>query len=317
MSGLFTATKSEVFLILLFVSLIFITPHLISSKPFLEDQKAFLNENIFCFVGDTGKVTEVQKKVILSLARSDCSSIWHTGDIVYPSGINTIEDPLYSKNFLVPFKEILEKKVPIFLTLGNHDHKKNPKAYLQANNNNELVNFPNNFYRKKFGDLCFLALDTTIFDKMYMFNQRRSHIEWLNEVKELFKNSCKFSLAVGHHPFFSSGDRKKASPQLGIFLQNHIFGSFDVYISGHNHVLADEGERLGTRQLISGSGSVPGGSPNQPLSNRFNQENPGYLKFRFFLEKGEIIGRYEFVEAGTDKILWSNYKVGKGIRFNQ
>ena len=59
------------------------------------------------------------------------ASRWHTGDIIYPSGLNSAEDPNFSKNFLEPFKEIFNKKISFFLTLGNHDHKKEPKAFLE------------------------------------------------------------------------------------------------------------------------------------------------------------------------------------------
>ncbi|GIS32973.1 MAG: hypothetical protein Ct9H90mP4_08870 [Gammaproteobacteria bacterium] len=46
-------------------------------------------------------------------------------------------------------------------------------------------------------------------------------------------------------------------------------------------MLADEGEKNGTLQLISGSGSIPGGSPDQAPTDKFNVETPGFPCSRY------------------------------------
>lgn len=270
----------------------------------------------FCFVGDTGHVTEVQKKVANSLSISSCNVIWHTGDIIYPDGISSKKDPRFVTNFLEPFSEVFKKDVPFFLTLGNHDYKKEPQAYIDIAKENPLIIYPNNYYFKDYKKLCFFALDTTIFDKLYLFYLRGKQSKWLKMKKEDTYDSCKFSVVVAHHPLFSSGDRKEATPQLARFLGKEVFGSFDLYIAGHNHVLADEGERQGTRQLISGTGSVPGGSPDQQLEGRFNVETPGFLRIEISETESKISAVYSFVEAEENKVIWSGTQVGKGIRFN-
>jgi len=270
-----------------------------------------LEELIFCFVGDTGEITKTQSLVAESLSRSDCSMIWHTGDIIYPSGIESPDDPEFKNKFLVPFKKILESEVPFYLTLGNHDYKKNPDAYIEIGKRNPLINYPNNYYLKKFESLCFVALDTTIFDKLYLFYKRKNHVNWLTSSIGELKDSCKFSIAVAHHPLFSSGDRKRASPQLASFLESQVFGKFDMYITGHNHVLADEGDLEGTTQLISATGSLPGGSPEDTIEGKFNIETPGYLKLKIIKPN---IATYEFISALNNEVLWSNKKIGAGFR---
>ena len=40
-----------------------------------------IEELIFCFVGDAGEVNPTQAKVVKALANSDCSVVWHLGDI--------------------------------------------------------------------------------------------------------------------------------------------------------------------------------------------------------------------------------------------
>ena len=265
--------------------------------------------DIYCFVGDAGEVNPTQAMVVEALANSDCSMVWHLGDITQ-LGVQSINDPELQDSFLTPFKPFLETEIPFYLTVGNHDYKGDPTVYLEVAKDYPSIHHPSNFYTKQFGKLCFFALDTTIFDKLYYFYKRGSQIRWLAEEVERMKDQCEFSIAVAHHPLFSSGDRDRANPQLAIFLENYVFGTFDIYITGHNHVLADEGDHKKTLQLISATGALPGGSPLEIDKGKFNIETPGYLRMTI---DGNT-ARYEFISAEDDEILWSNIKVGSGLR---
>ena len=265
--------------------------------------------DIYCFVGDAGEVNPTQAMVVEALANSDCSMVWHLGDITQ-LGVQSINDPELQDSFLTPFKPFLETEIPFYLTVGNHDYKGDPTVYLEVAKDYPSINHPSNFYTKQFGKLCFFALDTTIFDKLYYFYKRGGQIRWLEEEIERLKDQCEFSIAVAHHPLFSSGDRDRANPQLAIFLENYVFGTFDIYITGHNHVLADEGDHKKTLQLISATGALPGGSPLEIDKGKFNIETPGYLRMTI---DGNT-ARYEFISAEDDEILWSNIKVGSGLR---
>lgn len=265
--------------------------------------------DIYCFVGDAGEVNPTQAMVVEALANSDCSMVWHLGDITQ-LGVQSINDPELQDSFLTPFKPFLETEIPFYLTVGNHDYKGDPTVYLEVAKDYPSIHHPSNFYTKQFGKLCFFALDTTIFDKLYYFYKRGSQIRWLAEEVERMKDQCEFSIAVAHHPLFSSGDRDRANPQLAIFLENYVFGTFDIYITGHNHVLADEGDHKKTLQLISATGALPGGSPLEIDKGKFNIETPGYLRMTI---DGNT-ARYEFISAEDNEILWSNIKVGSGLR---
>ena len=265
--------------------------------------------DIYCFVGDAGEVNPTQAMVVEALANSDCSMVWHLGDITQ-LGVQSINDPELQDSFLTPFKPFLETEIPFYLTVGNHDYKGDPAVYLEVAKDYPSIYHPSNFYTEQFGKLCFFALDTTIFDKLYYFYKRGSQIRWLAEEVERMKDQCEFSIAVAHHPLFSSGDRDRANPQLAIFLENYVFGTFDIYITGHNHVLADEGDHKKTLQLISATGALPGGSPLETDKGKFNIETPGYLRMTI---DGNT-ARYEFISAEDNEILWSNIKVGSGLR---
>lgn len=277
---------------------------IITVRPIVSDESS-----IYCFVGDAGEVNPTQAMVVNSLANSDCSLVWHLGDITQ-LGVQSMDDPELQESFLKPFKPFLETEIPFYLTVGNHDYKGDPSVYLEVAKNYPSIFHPSNFYTKKFGELCFFALDTTIFDKLYYFYKRGSQIRWLKEEVERLQDQCNFSIAVAHHPLFSSGDRDRANPQLAIFLENYVFGTFDIYITGHNHVLADEGDHKKTRQLISATGALPGGSPQETDLGKLNIETPGYL--RMTVKKNTA--RYEFIDAEQDEVVWSNIKIGSGLR---
>jgi len=266
-------------------------------------------ENIYCFVGDAGEVNPTQSMVVKALANSDCSLVWHLGDITQ-LGVQSMDDPELQESFLVPFKPFLETQIPFYLTVGNHDYKGDPSVYIEVAKNYQSIVHPSNFYTKKFDELCFFALDTTIFDKLYYFYKRGDQIRWLKEEIMRLKDQCSFSIAVAHHPLFSSGDRDRANPQLAIFLENYVFGSFDIYITGHNHVLADEGDHKNTLQLISATGALPGGSPSETQAGIFNVETPGYLR----MTVSANTSKYDFISAKNSKVLWSGIKRGSGLR---
>ena len=86
-------------------------------------------ELVFCFVGDAGEVTQSQTEVTTALHESDCSLIWYLGDITQP-GIDTVDDPEFIERFLNPFEKVLEKEIPFYLIVGNHDYKKDPYVYI-------------------------------------------------------------------------------------------------------------------------------------------------------------------------------------------
>lgn len=287
-----------------FLKCLIVLPLIFLSKSLLTEE-----ESIYCFVGDAGEVNPTQSMVVKALANSDCTVVWHLGDITQ-LGVQSINDPELKESFLNPFKPFLDTNIPFYLTVGNHDYKGDPTVYLEVAKEYSSIYHPSNFYTKRFGELCFFALDTTIFDKLYYFHKRGNQIRWLKDKVEELKGKCEFSIAVAHHPLFSSGDRDRANPQLAIFLENYVFGTFDIYITGHNHVLADEGDHKKTRQLISATGALPGGSPSDTESGKFNVEIPGFLK----MIVSNNIARYEFIDAKKNETLWTNVKVGNGLR---
>ena len=76
-----------------------------------------IEELIFCFVGDAGEVNPTQAKVVEALANSDCSIVWHLGDITQ-LGVQSLDDPELQDSFLTPFRPFLETGIPFYLTIA-------------------------------------------------------------------------------------------------------------------------------------------------------------------------------------------------------
>jgi hypothetical protein len=75
--------------------------------------------------------------------------------------------------------------------------------------------------------------------------------------------------------------------------------------------LADEGDHKDTLQLISATGALPGGSPQETELGKFNIETPGYLRL---VMSESTVANYEFIDAKNKDILWSKQKKGSGLR---
>ena len=71
---------------------------IITVRPIVSDESS-----IYCFVGDAGEVNPTQAMVVNSLANSDCSLVWHLGDITQ-LGVQSMDDPELQESFLKPFK---------------------------------------------------------------------------------------------------------------------------------------------------------------------------------------------------------------------
>lgn len=174
------------------------------------------------------------------LEQENCQAYFYLGDIIYPNGITSADDPRLSKLFLNVYRPIFEKK-DMFLTLGNHDYQGNVDAWLEVAKRHPKLHYPAHYYVAKINDICLPMLNTTDF--------KLRQVAWL---RSLDLRSCKENILVGHHPIKSSGKHKKAYFPLSLFL-DYALSYANVYISGHDHHLSYEGEHKGTHQFVSGA----------------------------------------------------------------
>lgn len=202
-------------------------------------------EKKVCVVGDTGMGTKEQDKVADAMHNHGCTDILIAGDVIYPSGLISMNDKDFKLKFLDPYKTLF-KKATFYPALGNHDYYGKQEVWLTIGESYPQIHFPHYWYKFVIGDTCFFAIDTNWYKiKMY---------KWLRS--ELKKNKgCRKKIVFGHHPYKSSGSHGDANPARKLLMRYGFMGKADLYIAGHDHQLSDEGIVRGTRQLISGAGA--------------------------------------------------------------
>ncbi len=284
------------------------------------------NSDRICVIGDPGTGDNTQYAVARALETMHCSQLRILGDLIYPSGITSPSDPLLEKHLLKPYHYFIQHKIPIYLILGNHDHKQNSEAWLEVARQHPSIHFPNFYYSEHWGPICFFNIDSSFYDKIYYLHKRLPQTHWLRRAMQRQQKSCRFSIAAGHHPYISSGSHGAASWQLAKVLKEEIFGSVDLYLAGHDHHLSDEGEVDGTRQLISGSAGLlyELGEPSE--TKQFAASKPGFLTLDFKQQPdGKIALDYNFYAVKPDnkggyraiEKVWHGTMRGQGLRLKE
>lgn len=200
-----------------------------------------------CIMGDSGTGKLGQGYVAQALKEEGCDSVRITGDLVYKNGLSDENDPSFYSHFYDYYGEMIENGTPFILTLGNHDYHKNPGAWLFLNDRHENIIFPNYWYAQRYGDVCYLNLDTNI---TYL----KEHRKWLKKTMREFKETCRFIFSIAHHPIKSSGKHGDAKFFNKWYFKKYITGKVSAHFGGHDHHLSYEGQEKGTHMYVTGAG---------------------------------------------------------------
>lgn len=262
------------------------------SKPkatVFKDQSLAEEEMVkFCLLGDLGRETKHQKMIAESLERENCHRIFFLGDLVYPKGISSVNDPELQSKFLDYYLPLVDRdpQLVINLVLGNHDHKEDPSAWRDVAKEYEGFFFPYYYYMIDYGGLCMVALDTSFYYYTEMVSEAAEQTVWLTQLDPRLRD-CDVKVALTHHPLKGDGhsgskDWNGASGPLKAFLETYIIGKFDLHITGHVHILVDDGRDEGTRLLISGTGGeVLGDGRAGYIVLRWEPHNPKRIGYSF------------------------------------
>lgn len=203
----------------------------------------------FLVFGDSGIGTESQFAVAARMGdvcrERGCDFGVHTGDIMYPKGIQTPDDPWLRVAFEKPYAPL---HLPIYLSLGNHDHYGNADAAVAytAKSPSRAWVLPARYYTFRAGGVRFVALDTSVPDD--------AQAQWAVGVMERSRKAGeRFVIAFGHHPRQSYGAHGMPEATLGAWLDSVLCWRADVYLSGHDHDLQVIKDRCGVRQIVSGA----------------------------------------------------------------
>jgi tartrate-resistant acid phosphatase type 5 len=228
----------------------------------------------FVAVGDTGKGNDIQRQVGRAIAatcgaRGGCSFALLLGDNIYPSGAASDDDAQFLTKFEEPFGLL---SMPFRVVLGNHDYGAGGAGWAFWKATHEIAwssrsprwQLPARHYGFTASHADFFALDTTALFWGYEADQRTAlHAR-------LAASTRPWRIAFGHHPRLSNGKHGDAGhydrlapvlPGSGErwrrFFDGELCGRVDLYLSGHDHNLADLGDLCGVAQVVSGAGSSP------------------------------------------------------------
>jgi len=224
----------------------------ISSEPVLR----------FAAIADTGwggaEQYGLAKAMALAYQNSPFQFVVLAGDNIYPNG----EVERMGQAFEQPYQFFLQRQIPFYAVLGNHDIRiDDGTPQIAYSKSNPLFYLPSRYYYFSEKNVDFFALDTN-------YNAEwRSQLPWL--YKSLQMSRAKWKIVFGHHPFYSSGQHG-SNPDFIKYL-SPVFREFGVnlYLCGHDHNYERFSNINGTTYIVHGGG----GAPLYPLKQRLPISN--------------------------------------------
>lgn len=195
----------------------------------------------FILTGDTGTGSEMQYKIGRTIeavcAVRGCDFMAILGDVIYESGVASVNDPQFESKFELPYANLT---MPIYNVLGNHDNSWDPTLdtpvgqdlgaghwyeagthmvdyHYRTDRMSEKWQLPDRYYSFRYGDAEFFALDsnTMMYQNIPFGSTRQEAYEdalgqaaWFDEVVAASNATWKFTLA--HHPYVSNGEHGDA-----------------------------------------------------------------------------------------------------------
>jgi len=248
-----------------------------------------------CFVGNTGTNAQEQKFVARAMQLHGCKEIYHTGNIIYPKGISSPSDSLLQSHFFSIYQNNLASGARFHLLMGSVDWRGSVKSWQEISNKNRQVFFPKDYYAEIWSDLCIVAVDT-------INPGKEEQAKWFDKFSPTF-NRCKAKIAFGHHAYVSPGQIGDSVGTIKDFLENRIRKKFDLYISGGDAILADNGNIEGTQFLISGGGGL---APTDLMTapRRYAEKALGFVSIEYNQPSGIITYRMMAVDGtrGNERV---------------
>lgn len=229
----------------------------------------------FVAFGDAGTGSERQIAVGEAMAAvcaaRGCDFALELGDNFYLSGVDSVDDAQFQSKFEVPYASL---KVPVYVTLGNHDNSAGPGEgsanrkgdyqvdyHYLAGRNSEKWRMPERYYSFVAGDGLaeFYSLDSNpltaiVPDLTPQWNwvtYGAAQQEWLTNA--LTSSTAKWKIAFAHHPYRSNGLHGNAgtydglpaalpvtsngSPWKSFIEQTLCAEGADLFFQGHDHDL--------------------------------------------------------------------------------
>lgn len=174
----------------------------------------------------------------VALDRGLPNAVVSTGDNVYPSGVKSAKDPLWTSTFeKIYHQESLQ--VPWWAVLGNHDHRGSISAQTEYSAINKRWNLPSRYYDHVFvGEAetrtALICLDTQ--QLLQRTTGWKEQLVWLKATFEKHKD-VDYIIVNGHHPLRSYGhyqDQAWMIRDVKPLMDNY---NATLYVCGHDHDL--------------------------------------------------------------------------------
>ncbi len=205
----------------------------------------------FAVVADTGSGDIHQYAVGRALARyhqkNPFDRILLAGDNIYTNG----EFSKIKEAFAIPYKDLLDRGVKFYASLGNHD--------VRSENGDREVAYPQfnmqgkRYYTHGTNDVKFFVMETnSIVDPNSA--DRTAQLEWLD--RELSASKAKWNIVYGHHNIYSAGVYKiNAVMERDVtpILKKH---NVKLWINGHDHNYQRSQPIDGITYLVCGGGGA-------------------------------------------------------------
>lgn len=200
----------------------------------------------FAVIGDSGRGTPEQLAVAAQMVRYreafPYAFVMMLGDNIY-EGPASADD--YRQKFEEPYRQLLDKHVPFFAVLGNHDdpHEINYAPFNMHGERYYSFSPPEDLATKLATRVEFFALDSTNLD--------RTQLEWLDD--RLGQSKADWKIVYMHHPLYTSG-RYRQTARIHrwrlepILTRHHV----DAFFSGHEHIYQRSRLENGIQYFISG-----------------------------------------------------------------
>lgn len=220
------------------------------------DLPANLNKVVFAAIGDSGNGSADQFAVGRAMAnvcqKRGCHFVTMLGDIIYPDGVESVEDSQWQSAFERPYAGL--QNIDFWSVLGNHDWKWNAQAHIDYSMLSDKYLMPAASYA--IPDLpewlSIYGMDSTPVDSgvdAITFNNYGKAKRYLCRSKSDWK------ILFSHHPVVTSSKRglnKKIARRVDYLAKKC---DLDVYLTGHDHHL-EHLRRNGMELVLSGAGGA-------------------------------------------------------------
>jgi Calcineurin-like phosphoesterase len=220
----------------------------------------------FAVMADTGSGNMNQYAVGRAMAqyheKHPFNTVLMAGDNIYTNG----EFSKISSTFGVPYKDLRNRGVKFYATLGNHDVRADTKKKDNTKDNPQVTFSEFNMQGKRYyartqGDVRFFALETSS-----LVNpedpDRNAQLAWLD--RELAASKAKWNIVYGHHNVYSAGHygiNQLMVRDITPILKKH---NVKLFINGHDHNYQRSNPIDGTTYMVCGGG----GAGLYPVTNQ-------------------------------------------------